>query len=119
MASPWPGVVAQEVHDNRPSVDNRPILDLFIDSDRSLLVLGEPGAGKTTTMLLLARKLIDCAVIDPVEPIPVVLNLVSWAEQQHSLSEWVVEELTSKYQIPRNTGRRWLRNDDLLLLLFS
>jgi hypothetical protein len=117
VASPWPGVVAQEVHDNRPSVDNRPILDLFIDSDRSLLVLGEPGAGKTTTMLLLARKLIDCAVIDPVEPIPVVLNLVSWAEQQHSLSEWVVEELTSKYQIPRNTGRRWLRNDDLLLLL--
>jgi len=43
--------------------------------------------------------------------------LSSWAEKKERLSEWIVEELTAKYQIPRKTGRNWLANDQLILLL--
>jgi len=38
--------------------------------------------GKTTTLLTLTRHLIAVAKADTDQPIPVVFNLSSWAEQQ-------------------------------------
>jgi hypothetical protein len=54
---------------------------------------------------------------DETEPLPVILNLVSWAEKRHRLDSWIVEELTAKYQIPRPMARQWLEDDELILLL--
>jgi hypothetical protein len=82
-----------------------------------LLILGTPGSGKTTTLLELARDLIARAEHNPTEPIPVVFNLSSWAEHRPPLIDWLTEELSSKYQIPRKIGRAWLEAHDLLPLL--
>jgi energy-coupling factor transporter ATP-binding protein EcfA2 len=95
------------------------LIDLFdeLGAGRSLLILGEPGSGKTTTLLALTKDLINRAQQDIDQPIPVVLNLSSWRGRRLELSNWIVEELNSKYQIPRKIGEIWVKEQKLLLLL--
>ena len=47
-----------------------------------LLILGAPGAGKTTTLLEITKDLCDRAFDNPNEPIPVLFNLSAWKERQ-------------------------------------
>ena len=93
------------------------ISDVFERVGRSLLILGEPGAGKTTTLLELAREMIDRAQKDPTEKIPVVFNLSSWTDPTQTIADWLVEELRAKYNIPKKIATPWVENDSLLLLL--
>jgi hypothetical protein len=93
--------------------------------------LGEPGSGKTTTLLELARDLIARAEKDSTLPIPVVFNLSSWAEQRQkrskkrqpqaekpqAIAQWLVNELRAKYGVPSKMGRQWIEKNDLILLL--
>lgn len=110
---PWQEVVNTAVSD----AISQPILHTYEATDRALFILGAPGAGKTTLLITLARDLIAQARHDDSKAIPVILNLASWAEKRPSLDKWILEELTSKYQIPQGTGRHWLANDQLILLL--
>jgi len=88
-----------------------------LGTDRTLLILGEPGAGKTITLLELARDLIHRAQEDVSLPMPVVLNLSSWKGGQQTITEWLVQELHSQYQVPKQTGSNWVKTGQLLLLL--
>ena len=114
---PWETVV--ELPDQQPASvpPQTPIANLFDQCGRSLLILGEPGSGKTITLLELARTLLYRAEKDPAQPIPVLLNLSTWGERRPPFAEWVVEELNSKYQIPKKLGQPWLMDFELLLLL--
>lgn len=47
-----------------------------------LLILGAPGAGKTTALLQLCDELLDRAERHPDQSIPVVVNLASWAHHR-------------------------------------
>jgi serine/threonine protein kinase len=85
-------------------------------SNGSLLVLGAPGAGKTTALLELVRKTLGGARRDRDEVVPVVLNLSSYSRGQ-TLEEWVSSELVTKYRLPRNRVKAWLDDDELLLVL--
>jgi predicted NACHT family NTPase len=87
--------------------------------DHALLILGEPGSGKTITLLELARETILLAEKDSTQPIPVVFNLSSWAKRKLPVQVWLVEELTSKYQIPSWIGRIWVKQDRLMLGSFG
>ncbi|MBL8051801.1 MAG: TIR domain-containing protein [Nitrospira sp.] len=94
---------------------NRNIITLF-DATGLLLILGEPGSGKTTSLLELAKGLITRAKDDPTERVPIVLNLSSW-EQAQSLEEWIAAELSAKYRIPKSIAGAWLAQDYLVPLL--
>lgn len=96
---------------------DKPVLTLFEEMGRAMLILGEPGSGKTTTLLELAEALAAEADSGQDQPVPVVLNLSTWSEKYASLDEWLVEELNEKYQIPRPIGRRWLDQNALVFLL--
>jgi hypothetical protein len=92
--------------------------EIFQDMDRSLLILGGPGSGKTIALLELAREAIAAAEQDLDQPIPVVLNLSSWADDRTSMANWIAQELsTTKYSVPKGTGQRWIENNELVLLL--
>jgi hypothetical protein len=53
-----------------------------------LLLLGDPGIGKTTLLLELTRELIERARMQDDSLIPVVFTLSSWAAKQRSIEEW-------------------------------
>ncbi len=83
---------------------------------RQLLILGEPGAGKTTMMLELAEDLLQRATADKAEPIPVLISLSSWKNPEQSFFEWLVNELKRKYgRLFR--AQQWLEKNQLLPLL--
>ncbi len=117
VQSSWKNVVElpNQGIDDVPA--EKPIEEIFEESGRALLILGEPGAGKTVTLLELAKALLIHAKGDASQPIPVILNLSQWGQQLLPFAEWVVQELNSKYQIPKNLGHKWLVEYNLLLLL--
>jgi DNA polymerase III delta prime subunit len=114
---PWDMILRQSRQPERQIPDNTKIMDVFKENARSLLILGEPGSGKTITLLQLARDLIAEAEQDEMEPIPLVFNLSSWAEKQQSLEGWLIEEMILMYQVPYKIGRAWLTADQVALLL--
>lgn len=116
-----PASLAWETPDQPPQTlpPNTRIIDQFdqLGADRTLLILGEPGSGKTIALLELARDLIHRANQDVNLPMPVVLNLSSWKGGRQTIAEWLIQELHSQYQVPKQTGSKWLKDDRLLLLL--
>lgn len=120
---PWE-VVLQAA--NRPALPIPPgvtMREVFTRMGEAMLILGEPGSGKTTMLLELARDAIAQAQTDPVQPIPVVFNLSSWPSRlkgtsaSSRLEEWLIDELNTKYTIPRKIAETWVRENSLLLLL--
>ncbi len=130
---PWDMVVQMPDREDQNLPPGTKIIDVFDEANGSLLILGEPGSGKTTMLLDLARDTIARAEEDPTQPIPVVFKLSSWMERRRSiarrlldhllgkysgpLAEWLLDELNTKYQIPKYIARSWVENDALLLLL--
>lgn len=84
-----------------------------------LLLLGQPGSGKTTMLLDLAKALIAKAENEVDYPIPVLFNLSRWQDEKKSIREWMVEELKSKYGsgFDSKLGEKWIREKILLPLL--
>ena len=95
------------------------ILEVFDQEEIAgkLLILGEPGAGKTTTMLDLAKSLIIRAEQDAEYPVPVLFNLSTWKYRKHSILEWLVVELKSKYGVRKDIATKWLDEVKLLPML--
>ncbi|SLM45459.1 membrane hypothetical protein [Nitrospira sp. ND1] len=112
---PWKHVIALPADRRLLLLQDRNINTIF-DATGLLLILGEPGAGKTTSLLELAASLIQKAKNDPKERVPIVLNLSSW-ETKQSLEEWMAVELSAKYRVPMTIARTWLTQDYLVPLL--
>ena len=81
-----------------------------------LLLLGEPGAGKTTELLLLAEQLIREAEKSTEKPIPVVLELSTW-QQDIPLTKWIGSQLYKRYRIAQNVTEQWIQQNQLIPLL--
>lgn len=99
--------------------DGTRAIDKFdeLGEGRTLLILGNPGGGKTTAMLELVRDLVQRAELDVSLPIPIVFNLSSWVDRNQKITDWLVQELRSKYQISKKAAQTWLQDQQLLLLL--
>lgn len=115
VATAWP--TYQGARHPRPLSSDMPITKVYDQAGGELLILGEPGAGKTSLMLQLARSLLFRAESDESLPVPVVFLLSTWAEEQLPLDQWFIEELVSKYEVPRPLGEQWVREEMLLPLL--
>jgi NACHT domain len=96
---------------------NTSILDAYDQAEEALLILGNPGAGKSTLLRDLALQLITRAQRDDMHPLPVILPLSSWAVNKPELSDWLVEQLTRIYDVPRSLGQQWVQQSQLLPLL--
>jgi len=93
------------------------MLDLFDEHLGELLIVGMPGSGKTTTLLELCRDLLARAELEPGAPIPVVLNLSTWAQKSLPIADWIIDELYHRYDVPRVVGTAWSQARILLPLL--
>src|SRR5258706_3165739 len=84
------------------------MIEVYDDARQGLLILGEPGTGKTTLLLDLACELLMRADTDTLHPIPVILNLSSWTSKKPPLPSWIVDQLRLVYQVPSHFGQSWL-----------
>ncbi|MBD1853862.1 NACHT domain-containing protein [Leptolyngbya sp. FACHB-711] len=94
-------------------------IDVFERADIAgrLLILGEPGSGKTTTLLDLAQDLLHKAEVDPNHAIPVLFSLSTWDTSHRVIQDWLIAELKSKYGVRADTAKKWIENQKLLPLL--
>ncbi|AUB80233.1 NACHT domain-containing protein [Candidatus Thiodictyon syntrophicum] len=105
-----------------------------------LLILGEPGAGKSVEVVLLARSLLTraraaqrgpgsadpagagpaataAAITSASARAPVLLYLSSWDEKRLPLGQWIAAEVQRLYGITARVGADWLARGRLLPLL--
>ena len=103
----------------RPFPAGTQAADIFdgLGAGRTLLILGEPGAGKTAMLLKLTKTLIARIGDDFSQPIPVVLNLSSWAKKRKSIAEWLVQDLYETFQVSKTLGTTWIQEERLTLCL--
>lgn len=63
-------------------------------------------------MVLLQR-----AVQNEYAPVPVIVNLSTWANTRLSLQDWLIEEIAKTYKVPRAPIAQWVQEDQILPLL--
>jgi DNA polymerase III delta prime subunit len=114
---PWETVLELPDQTTEDVSPEKTISAVFEEVGRFLLILGEPGSGKTITLLELARDLLNSSESDSVQPIPVIFNLSSWMDKDQSIRDWIISELKAKYQIPDKMGESWMESHGLLVLL--
>ena len=117
VSRPWDLIVQQPDRAPRPLPPGQAMGAVFDELGQALLILGAPGAGKTTLLLELARDLLDRAEQDATHPIPVVFHLSSWAVRRRPLADWLVDELTERYYVPRKLAQAWTDAEQVLPLL--
>lgn len=90
------------------------IIDLFQRDgvDGRLLLLGEPGMGKTHTLLALGERLLQRAGRGN---IPVLIDLSAWAGEP--LAQWLEQYLWEEYRLCQPTAYQWIQTAALTLLL--
>src|SRR5574341_770020 len=117
LTRPWDVVIERPDQEPSPLVPGTTAAQV-LDEHRALLILGAPGAGKTTMLLDLTRDLLASAKADAALPIPVVFPLASWASSRKPLADWLVDELTGKlYGVPRDLAEAWITDERVLPLL--
>ena len=100
-------------------------------------MLGAPGAGKTTTLLHLARQLIADAKGDPNAPVPLLVNLsrfhpdspapkffARWRKRRlqredrdRRLEDWLIRELTQLPGISTEVARKWVEENRIAVFM--
>ncbi len=93
------------------------VLDIFERSGRFLVILGDPGSGKTVTLLQLAQQLMAQTGEISSEPVPVAFHLGSWSPQRMPLAQWLILEARGKYYVSGDLFEKWLREPRVILLL--
>jgi DNA polymerase III delta prime subunit len=117
VRQPWDLIIQKVDRAPYSLPSGTPISQVFDEMNQAVLILGDPGSGKTTTLLELAKELLDRAEQDSSHPIPVVFNLSSWAIERRPLVDWMVGELQERYVVPPAIGRTWIQNQQILPLL--
>lgn len=107
-------LMVQRVEGSRGGVTSQTnIVEAFSEMDESLLILGSPGAGKSTMLLELAQNLHAKALLDQSASIPVVLDLARWstgpaampARQSQSSTKDTVRSTSSSEPSPNQPRR--------------
>jgi hypothetical protein len=100
---------------------NKMLIETFgrDDIEGKLLILGAPGAGKTTALLSLAEQLVYGAISQPKTVIPVIFELSTWRNDNQSIQDWLIEQLYDLHGGNRKSKlyEQWLERQVLLPLL--
>lgn len=108
---PLTAIIGKRYAGSSDNFDN--LRDAFLAFKGRLLLLGEPGAGKTISLLLFAQDSILRRVKDPSQPLPILGIVPTWNyKEQPSIAEW----LQSSFNAPNNVKEILNSGKGLLLL---
>jgi hypothetical protein len=96
------------------------LFDIYLSSLRRLLIIGEPGAGKTVILLKFAQKLLELAEKSPDFPVPIILNLSSWRNEGQPFDIWLEQNLVyaaGHSGVSRQQAKDLTDSNQLILLL--
>lgn len=93
------------------------IHEIYRWSQGSLLLLGNPGSGKTFTLMQIAADLLSVVRDDPTAPIPLPLDLADWRPRFTDFADFVVEGINRSFLVEPALACIWLREQRLVLLL--
>jgi hypothetical protein len=93
------------------------IIDLFHQDgiEGRILVLGEPGMGKTHTLIAVGQLLLQRAKQSSDTPIPVLVDLSGW--QGETMRTWLIDYFWEEYRIAKTIAESWIDGSKLTLLL--
>ncbi|MCL2934206.1 MAG: AAA family ATPase [Trichodesmium sp. MAG_R03] len=96
-----------------------PIIDIFnsYEIGHKLLITGEAGSGKTTTMIELAEALINQAKQDKNKPVPVLFKLSYWKDSSIPFFDWLLEQLKRVHGIKNELGRKLINGRQIIPLV--
>ncbi|WP_122621083.1 NACHT domain-containing protein [Streptomyces sp. Tu 4128] len=89
----------------------------FESSIGRLLVLGEPGAGKTYILRRIMRYSLERAKENSHDPIPFYLHVSSWLGPRREIKEWVIDTLNRQYGIHEQYLESWFADGELALFI--
>ncbi|PSN20003.1 hypothetical protein C7271_04415 [filamentous cyanobacterium CCP5] len=91
------------------------VTDLFQQDgvEGRLLILGEPGTGKSYTLCGLGATLLG--KIRPSQPVPILLDVTGWRGEE--FRPWIIDQIWLHYRVPRNCATAWLDASQLALLV--
>lgn len=84
---------------------------------RSMVIVGEPGIGKSVTLLDLTASLLAEARRGCTRPVVVWLDAASWSPDSKSLREWMLQRFQLDYGADALKTRRWLDRESRLRLM--
>jgi hypothetical protein len=92
------------------------IINLFHQDgiEGRILVLGEPGMGKTHTLIAVGQLLLQRAK-QAHAPIPVLIDLSGW--QGETIRSWLIDYLWEEYRVAKTIAEDWIDGSELTLLL--
>lgn len=93
------------------------ILQVYDEAQQELLILGEPGSGKSTQLYFLGQYLLARAKKDQMVPLPIIFPLSSWALHCSLLEMWMAEQLTQIYRVPKRLAQQWVQDQQIIPLL--
>jgi hypothetical protein len=80
-----------------------------------VLLLGDPGAGKTTTMLAFAREKVADRLHNPKAPLPVILRIATWdAQHRTPIGNWIASQVP---MLEEEAVASMLKRGEITLLL--
>ncbi|MBW4516050.1 MAG: TIR domain-containing protein [Timaviella obliquedivisa GSE-PSE-MK23-08B] len=106
-----------ETPDGITDLAAQPMLKVFCQAQRKLLILGDPGAGKTTTLLGLAQELLAGAIATPGTVLPIIFELSAWKDDKQPIRDWLKVQLKEMFNIQPKESEQWLKDKLLLPLL--
>lgn len=87
--------------------------DAFEEYNGRLLLLGDPGAGKTTALYAFGRDAVVKRLNDPTEPLPIFERIATWTTSPpRPITKWLSNDSLSEHEI-----KKLIQNDEALLLL--
>ncbi|MDF5732252.1 MAG: NACHT domain-containing protein, partial [Rhizonema sp. PD38] len=115
---PWASEI-EVGNESKIKLDHTEIINVFdkIEVAGRLLILGQPGAGKTTMLLNLADELLKRVQNNESYPVPVLFSLSGWKKDNQNIKDWLVDQLKSKYGVRKDIGKQWVGNQEIIPLL--
>jgi len=96
------------------------LLDDYDEDIKRLLIIGEPGSGKSILLLQLALALIDAKRHSSSYPVPLIIHLSSWSTAYISIESWLETQLVfsaGEYGMSKKAAKEIVHQLPLLLLL--